>query len=106
MHDARRYDSGRNDNPGAELNEERIGRTRRGDAPDEERQSIKPPSRYVEQEIPGICAGNGEGGRAAQVLGEEQDGASVSDCEGFVWLSQDGVSRFVKEPELSVYSVW
>lgn len=40
MHDARRHDSGRNDNPGAELNEERIGRTGRGDAPDEERQSM------------------------------------------------------------------
>ena len=24
----------------------------------------------------------------------------------FVWLSQDGVSSFVKEPEPSVYSVW
>ena len=49
---------------------------------------------------------DGEDGRATEVLGEEQGGASVSDCEGFVWLSQDGVSRFVKEPDPSVHSVW
>ena len=68
--------------------------------------SDQSPSGYVEQAIPGLCAGDGEDGRAAEVLGEEQGGASVSDCEGFVWLSQDGVSRFVKEPDPSVHSVW